>query len=279
MEKILLVVDAINMDESALVFASYLASLTKSTITGVFLENFENEERPVLKLMNGLAYMNLEAVEVSANRQDKISLIEKNISLFKEGCANRKITCGLHRDRGVPFYELINESRFADVLVIDADTSFKKRYDGTPSEFVKDILSKAECPVIVAPERFDGVDEIVFTYYGTSSSMFAIKQFTYLFPELKDKKISVIQVNKNGEWHDMDKYKLKEWLKEHYSDIQFEALKGETDSTLFDYLLKRKNIFLVMGAYGRNALLQFFRKSHADILIQNIMKPIFIAHL
>lgn len=279
MEKILLAVDAINMEESALVFASYLAGLTKSTITGVFLENLENEERPVLKHMNGLAYMDWEVDEASENHQSKIALIEKNISLFKAGCVSRKITCDLHRDRGVPLYELINESRFADVLVIDADTSFKKRYDGTPSEFVKDILSKAECPVIVAPERFEGVDEIVFTYHGTSSSMFAIKQFTYLFPELKDRKISVIQVNKEGEWHDADKCKLKEWLKVHYSDISFEALKGETDSTLFDCLLKRKKIFLVMGAYGRNALLQFFRKSHADILIQNIMKPIFIAHL
>jgi len=220
-EKILLAVDAISMDESALVFVSFLARLTKSTITGVFLENLENEDRPVLKHMNGLAYVNWEADETSENHQYKTALIEKNISLFKEGCAKRQMTCMVNRDRGVPLYELINESRFADLLVIDADTSFKKSYDGTPSEFVKDIQSKAECPVIIAPERFEGVDEIVFTYHGTSSSMFAIKQFTYLFPGLQDKKISVIQVNKEGQWHDTDKYKIKEWLKEHYSDISF----------------------------------------------------------
>jgi len=47
----------------------------------------------------------------------------------------------------------------------------------------------------------------------------------------------------------------------------------------FDYLFKRKNMFLVMGAYGRNALSQFFKRSHADLLIETVTQPIFIAHL
>ena len=34
-----------------------------------------------------------------------------------------------------------------------------------------------------------------------------------------------------------------------------------------------------MGAYGRNDLSQFFKISHADILIKTVTQPIFIAHL
>jgi hypothetical protein len=61
--------------------------------------------------------------------------------------------------------------------------------------------------------------------------------------------------------------------------MYFEALKGETGTKLFDFLFKRKNMFLVMGAYGRNALSQFFKRSHADLLIKTVSQPIFIAHL
>ena len=279
MEKILLAIDAINPDKNILEFACYLGRLTKSKVTGVFLENLAAEEKPVLKQMQGMAYTDWRLDEKPDEHKFKFELIEKNISFFKEGCINREVSYSLHRDRGVPAREMIEESRFADVLVVDAETSFNKRYEGTPTEFVRDILKKAECPVIIAPERFEAIDEIIFSYNGSSSSLFAIKQFTYLFPQLHDKKVTVIQVNEAGEWQDPDKYKFKEWLKGHYTDLHFEALKGKADTILFDYLFKRKNMFLVIGAYGRNDLSQFFKSSHADVLIKTITQPIFIAHL
>jgi hypothetical protein len=279
MEKILLAIDAINPHKNALEFACYLGRLTKSKVTGVFLENIVSEERPVLKYMQGMTFVDWEVDVQSDEYKAKMQLIEKNISFFKEGCIKREVSYSIHRDRGMPARELVEESRFADVLVADAETSFNKRFEGTPTEFVRDILKKAECPVIIAPESFEAIDEIIFTYNGSSSSIFAIKQFTYLFPQLHYKKVSIIQVNEAGEWHDPDKYKLKEWLKEHYTDLHFEALQGEPGIKLFDYLFKRKNIFLVMGAFGRNALSQFFKPSHADLLIKTVTQPIFICHL
>jgi len=208
-----------------------------------------------------------------------MELIERNISIFKEGCINRGVCSTVHRDRGVPAHELIEESRFADIIIADSETSFNKRYEGIPTEFVRDILKKAECPVIIAPENFDAVDEIIFTYNGSASSVFAMKQFTYLFPQFHNKKVSIIQVNKQGKWEDSHRYKFNEWLKEHYDDLHFEALKGEADSNLFDYVFGKGNIFLVMGAYGRNSLSRFFKRSRADLLIEIAMRPIFIAHL
>lgn len=278
MEKILLAIDGISLNRNGLDFACYLARLTKSKVTGVFLENLVADEKPVLKQMQGLRYVDWEVDEKSYEYTSKMRLIERNISMFKEGCISREVRFSVHRDRGVPARQLIEESRFADVIIVDSETSFNKRYEGVPTEFVRDILKKTECPVIVAAENFDAIDEIMFTYNGSSSSVFALKQFTYLFPQFHDKKVSIIQVNKEGKWEDSHKYKFKEWLKEHYNDLHFEALKGETDSELFDYAFGKENIFLVMGAYGRNALSRFFKRSHADLLIQTVMGPIFIAH-
>ncbi len=279
MEKILLAIDAINPDKNSLEFACYLAHLTKSKLTGVFLENLLSEERPVLKQVQGMASMDWVVDQKSDEYNAKLELIEKNISLFKDACIDRGVNYSLHRDRGLPARELTGESRFADLVVVDAQTSFNKRYEGSPTEFVKDILKNAECPVIIAPGSFKLIDEIIFTYNGSPSSVFAIKQFTYLFPQLNNKKITILQVNDAGEWKDPDKYKFKEWLKEHYTDLHFEELKGDTDARLFDCLLNRENVFFVMGAYGRNSLSQFFKRSHADLLIKTVTQPIFIAHL
>src|SRR5688572_26128489 len=160
MERILLSIDAINPDKGALEFACYLAKLTRSKVTGVFLENTVAEERPVLKKMYGIPSLDWEEDEQSAERKAKMDLIEKNIVLFKERCITEEAVHCVHRDRGVPAKELIAESRFADILVVDSKTSFKKHYERTPTEFVKDVLKKAECPVIIAAEDFGGIDEI-----------------------------------------------------------------------------------------------------------------------
>ncbi|HEY8658450.1 MAG TPA: hypothetical protein VIL78_05410 [Hanamia sp.] len=276
MEKILLAVDAINPDNNSLEFACYLGRLTKSKITGVFLENLSIEERPLLKKV--LANADNAGEEVLSKPKEKMELIEKNISFFEEACINREVNYRLYLDGGNPAGKLIEESRFADLLVLDAAMSFHKHYEGIPTEFAREVLKKAECPVIITPESFDAIDEIIFSYDSSSSSLFAIKQFTYLFSQLKDKKVTLLQVNESGEWQSEDKNKFKEWLREHYTDLQFVALKGKSETVLFDYLFKRKNIFLVMGAYGRTIISQFLKHSHADLLMNTITQPIFIAH-
>jgi nucleotide-binding universal stress UspA family protein len=278
MEKILLVIDAKNLDMNALDFACFIGRLTHSKITGVFLENLVAHEKPVFKQYQSSSYLDWEIDTTTPEYKDKQSSTETNIAFFKEACEKRGVRSCIHRDRGLPSSEVIEESRYADLIIADAATSFNKRFEGTPTEFLKDILKNAECPVIIAPETFEGIDEIIFTYNGSKSSAFAMKQFTYLFPELCDKRAIVLQVNDEGTWADPNKYNVKEWMQNHYSAIGFEVLEGDTEDKLFDYLFKRKNIFLVMGAYGRSAVSRFFKHSHADLLINTVTQPIFIAH-
>lgn len=278
MEKILLAIDAINPDTSALDFACYLGRLTNSKITGVFLENLVAEQSPALKEAYDSPYIDWEVDETSEEYKQKNQVIQKNITLFKQACENRSVKCKVHRDRGVPASEIISESRYADLLIVDAATSFNKIFEGTPTEFVKEVLRSAECPVIIAPEAFEAINEIIFTYDGSKSAAFAMKQFTSLLPQFKDRKAVVFQVNKEGVWADKDKYNLSEWLQSHYDSFSFEAIKDDNNDNLFIHLFGKRNVFIVMGAYGRSGLSRFFKHSHADPLISTIIQPVFISH-
>lgn len=278
MEKILLALDGTSVNENVLDFACYLGRLSNSKITAAFLENLAANEKPVLEQMHGVSYMNWVVDKNSEEYKSKMDTVEKNISLFKDSCEKRSVRYSIHRDEGLPAKEIIEESRYADVLLLDAETSFSKKFEGVPTEFAKDVLKDSECPVVIAPESFDGIDEIVFTYNGTKSSMFAIKQFTYLFPQLDEKKITVVMVDEEGLCSEEEIEKFKEWISGHYSSIGFQVLKGNTETELFAYLLKKNNIFIVMGAYGRSAVSRLFKHSHADLLIKTITQAIFIAH-
>ena len=85
-------------------------------------------------------------------------------------------------------------------------------------------------------------------------------------------------MSNDGHWKEQERDKFDGWLKNHYTDLHFIALKGETDTALFDFLLRRKNIFLVMGAYGRGNISQFLKHSRAELIIKTITQPIFVAH-
>lgn len=277
-KRILLAIDATNPDPQAIDFACYIGRLTKSDITGFFLENLVANEEPSLKVTGGLPQMEWKVDEKEPDFQQKKSLIEKNISLFQNSCEGKSVRSKSLVASGTPAKELIAESRYADLIILDATMSFDKLYEKTPTEFVRDILKEAECPVIIAPGSFEGIDEIVFTYDGSKSSSFAIKQFTLLFPELREKKATVLHITESGEWDNADKQHFLDWIQPHYTVVGLKSMTGDASYCLFDYLYKRKNTFIVMGAYGRSNLSRFFRHSQADLLINTMTQPIFISH-
>jgi len=277
MDKILLALDGTHLNSHALDFACWLGTLTGSKITGVFLTDSAAEQRLAIAGKGNVLYGDGWVYKCSKADRKK-GIIEKNISIFKATCEKNGNRCNVHNDDGDPAKEIIIESRYADILIIEAGTCFSKKFDGIPTGLVKKVLTEAECPVIIAPETFDAIDEIIFTYDGSKSSMFAIKQFCYLFPALDDKKVSLVQVVEDDPATEDERQRLSQWLSSHYSSIGYISLLGDAENELVTLLVKKKNVFVVMGAYGRNSFSQYFKHSRAECLIETVSQAMFIAH-
>ncbi len=152
MDRILLAINAAEPGKNALDFACYLAGLTKSRVTGVFLDNQAASLTPL-----GINKPAMAGADDSDAGLTAAEILEKNINAFRQGCINNEVTCAVHKHHGIPAEDMIKESRFADLIVADAETSFKSHFEGPPSEFVQDLLQKAECPVVIAPSSFDSI--------------------------------------------------------------------------------------------------------------------------
>lgn len=276
MEKILFVTDAVKLNIQHLDFACFLANLTRSRLVGVFLENLEHEVRSKETLQQLAAAT---AVPNASIRTMKGNYCELQIKTFKEGCERRGVSCHVHRDRGVPALEVLSESRYADLIVIDPAISFGNQRENIPTTFVQEVLRDAECPVVIAPDAFDGIDRVIFTFDQSRSAVFAIKEFTHLFPEMHDRKAVILSIRAPGETAMEEKYKLKEWLRAHYEDIDLVVLEDKhLRAGLLENLLAQKNAFIVMGAFGRGQLSNFFAPSHATPVVRFVSQPVFIAH-
>jgi nucleotide-binding universal stress UspA family protein len=278
MKKILLAIDGAHMNKEALNFACFIATLTHSSLTGVFLNKHE-ETVAVMKATYGMPYVETIVAGDLPDYATKQKAREENILLFEQTCGAKGVRSQVHiNGSNVPSKTVIDESRFVDLVIVSVETSFENKFEGAPTVFVKDVLAGAECPVMVAPLSFCRIDQIVFAYDGSRSAVFAIKQFTYLFPELTDKKAIILQVNKEVAIPLTEKEKMGGLLKMHYSGIGFRILNGKAANELFNFLQEKKNTMIVMGAYGRGWLSGLFRPSSAGALLKSVNLPFFITH-
>lgn len=275
MKKILLVINARSPDVLSINFACHVADLTKSKLTGLFIKNLYFEYIPV-NTLDGPSYFTTESKTANA---PVAADTDQSIGLFREECLHKGIKPEIYIDQGEPIQEIIFESRFADLLIVNPDISFYNREEQLPSHLVKEILAGSECAVLLAPQKFEKIEEIVFCYDGSASAVFAIKQLTYLLSGMQDKKVMLLEVSqKSEEVFTEDHRRMMDWLRSHYNSVYYHSLKGHVKDELSKYFTKREQVLIVIGAYGRSLLSNFFRKSSADILIRMVDLPIFITH-
>jgi hypothetical protein len=273
MEKILLVLNARQPDMISIDYACFIAAATKSSLTGLFIENlFEY-------VPSGGKYSPY-SIETAAPVLGSVkSDTSHSVRIFKEECMIKGISSEVLIDKGEPIQEAVYESRFADLLIVNPGISFYGREEDIPSHLVKEILMHSECPVILTPTVFEDPDEIIFCYDGSASSVFSIKQFTYLLPEFGNRNLTFLEVNKSGrEEFDESHRRIMEWLRAHYSAVYYHVLKGQVKDELFNYFFMKRKKMIVMGAYGRSVISNFFKKSNADVLMSTVDLPLFISH-
>ncbi|HJW18806.1 MAG TPA: universal stress protein, partial [Flavisolibacter sp.] len=193
MEKILLVINAHKPDVQVIRFASSIAKDAGSKLTGVFVENVYFEYIP--SSIGQVYEVHSSAISESHTRgKGIITDIDLCMRIFKEQCEKNEVSYELYQDKGEPIQEIIFESRFSDLLIIDPATSFQNKEESLPSHFTKEILLHSECPVLLAPGQFEEVNELVFCNDGSASAVYAIKQFTYLFSFYNNKKVTLLEV-------------------------------------------------------------------------------------
>lgn len=256
-------------------FACHMARLSHSDLTGIFLENeVEKEERTVVQAETGdIVVESVLIREIKADHRRTEEIRQQ----FFEATERSGVQATFQTIGDLPAATVKNKSRFADALVLDAALSIEDPGSELPSRFVKTILQEAECAVILAPENFQLIDNIVFVYNGMRSSVHAMKQFLHLFPGFKSKRVKVIDIGAEKDPFPESRRDLADWLNYHFADVEVEPLDASASKAFFHFLLKKRNDIVVMGSYGSGLLETFFERDRAGEIHPTSI-PLFIAH-
>ncbi|TWF42296.1 hypothetical protein FHW36_10251 [Chitinophaga polysaccharea] len=268
MEKILLVMCGAAPTKNALNFACYLSDMTRSKLVGFFFETAVYTLEPEWQGIEG---------NRDKEMPPQVTEIKSYMQGFEQTCETRGIPVSVRYLVDDIAESIIEESKFADLIIADAAISIHSKTQESPSPLLQHLLVAAQCPVIIAPSSFTPIHEVVYCYDGSASAVFAMKQLAYLLPELGEFRATVVQVNDEDIPANERKH-ITNWLSRHFESSDIVNLKGKSEQALFDFLLKKQDALVVMGAYGRNMVSRLFRHSHADLLIKTLPYPLFITH-
>jgi len=216
MKKILLAFNGRHFSEGSVGFTKALNKKSPIMLTGVFLPQVDYAN--IFSLWGGgtSGPMLVPAFETGK----ETSAVRENIKRFEDFCEKLGIEHSVHEDfNDTAVANLIRETRFADLLIIGSETFYHVPGNDDPGDMLKDTLHGVECPVIVVPEEFEFPHTNILAYDGSSSSVYAIKQFAYLFPELAVNKTILIHLSEKDGVELPERNNIEELASRHYRNL------------------------------------------------------------
>jgi hypothetical protein len=268
MKKISIVFDGGHYSKGAMDFVRQLNEVSPVSVTGCFLkqECFVDTSTPPYV---GTADFELE-------NEDR--LLETTIQRFSRDCERLHLNYKVHHYNSTSGMDYLRKlSRFSDALVVSSELYFRNVSEVQPNEFLKDLLHISECPVFTVPEKFSFPDTIILAYDGSESSLFAIKQFANLFPELCERKTMLLHGYEENE--DIPELNtIKDFASCHFSNFGFYSLHLNNRNQFSKWLKEVKNPLVVSGSFGRSHLHEFIKKSFISETIHDHKAVVFTAH-
>lgn len=278
MKKFIVAIDGLKYSPSAPEYAVFLAKHANAHLVGVFLDDFTYHSYKIYELVSEED----ESIEERRMQlEDKDDALRKHaVTHFEKACREAGVDYTIHHDRNVALRELLHESIYADLLIIDKKETLTHYEEDAPTHFIRDLLSNVQCPVLLVPGRYIAPDKVIMLYDGTPNSVFAVRMFGYTLGLLGDLATEVVTVkDTNNHLHVPDNKLMKEFMKRHYPNAAYTVVKGPAEPEILKQLATAKgHPLVVLGAYSRGMVSRWFRPSLADALMKELHHPLFIAH-
>lgn len=186
----------------------------------------------------------------------------------------------IHHDFRMTAYEVVKQSMYADLLVVSYQIFYNSIKQRADHSLLYSVLKESKCPVLILPEDVQGIDNIIFTYDGKESSVFAIKAFSNLFADAThDKVTSILTIMPSLDEEMKNEKCLLDLVKQHFNNVGVQLLEGTNIAQeIIRFAESVENPLVVMGAYGRNAISNMLIPSVAKDIIEKRRLPLFIAH-
>ena len=202
--------------------------------------------------------------------QENKDIIDANIQTFKDTCELAGVSYTIDERKDYSLGELLQLTAFCDLVLADAKSTFYEY-------LLTDLLTDAHCPILLTKQTLSAPEKIVLAYDGSLSSIYAMKMFTYLFPQWKDVPLQVVYISEGGNRSLPKEAQIRSWLILHYTTIEEHVLTGNRLQALAGFInTDETRKIVIMGAYGKKGVSRLFHKSISEAVTDSSNAAAFI---
>ena len=272
--KILLGLDGSSYAEAAVEYACQIALVHSAAITGVAIIDLPGIQSTGGPVPLGGAHYEVQREEhlLEETRQKAKTILDE----FARNCESRQIKSILHADTGSPFSEIIEESKFHDFTVI-GKKSFFGYSDHETFGTLEKILKNGLTPVLAVPDSVRKIENVLVAYDNSIPAAKVVHIFL-LLGIWNACDITLLTVSDNVEAAEGLLSNLGEFFQSYGINPNLVTRSGNPDAEVKSYITENDIDLLVMGAYGRRSVREFFVGSVTQHLIQKTDIPLFLYH-
>jgi nucleotide-binding universal stress UspA family protein len=205
--------------------------------------------------------------------------IDQFLHQFTERCGEAGVACGTLEDLGTPYVQILIEAQGCDLVLLGRKTHFDYGHVDEPDETLGKVIQDSPRPVVAVPETLGGGEAVVVAYDGSLQSARSLYAFeaSGLGSSRKVHVVSVAEGHKDAARH---ADRAVKFLCLHGLEATPHAV--ETSVPTAEVILHKVDHFqaglLVMGAYGKPVLREFFLGSVTRTVLDESPVPVFCYH-
>jgi nucleotide-binding universal stress UspA family protein len=198
---------------------------------------------------------------------------------FAERCASQGVRCEVLEETGLPCTEIVEQSRFCDLILLGQQTYFHFETQNWPDETLREVLRHSSRPIVTVPERLLKGTCVVIAYDGSPQADRAIQAFQSLGLKGEDE-VHVVSIHNELATAARMAKQVVDFLTLH--GVRAAAHPLRPVSTVKKIILAKVDDFqahlLVMGAYGRSMWREFVLGSTTTSILGASPVPLFLCH-
>jgi nucleotide-binding universal stress UspA family protein len=205
--------------------------------------------------------------------------IEGILESFALRCAGAGVSAKVLEDEGDPYTQILREAQRYDLILMGQETHFHFATTNRPCDTLRKVLKDMPRPVVMVPKALPEGNGIVVAYDGSLLATRALQVFASMAPNGPGT-IHVVTIGKEHDEAITHAERAMDFL--HNQEIKAVRHVLASSRVPAEVLAEQARLLgaglIVMGAYGKPFLREFFLGSVTRTLLERSEVPLFLYH-
>ncbi|MCP4717408.1 MAG: universal stress protein, partial [Deltaproteobacteria bacterium] len=197
------------------------------------------------------------------------------LEAFEQHCQSHSITPTVKRQTGIISNIISDEAKRSDLVIVAQRGEHAQWSTGLLGSTAESVVRKAPRPVLVTPNEFRKIKNILIAYDGSVESNKALKTVCENFA-MDDNNLSVVFVTQDENRNNDLQNEVCEFVNHYKIDVGTVWLQGEAGKEILHYADTHNIDLIVMGAFGHSRIHDLILGGTTAYIIRQSTIPILL---